>query len=170
MKVVISDASPLHYLALIEEEQLLPALFGRVIIPQKVFDELQQPKTPEVVKNLAASLPSWLEVRAVSTPIDASLSHLDRGEQEAITLAIEIQADVLLIDETDGRDAAKLCGLRTMGTLRVLYDAAIRNLCDIQQAFDRLKQTNFRATENLYQHFQELYEKSKQTKEQGGDE
>jgi predicted nucleic acid-binding protein len=57
------------------------------------------------VKTFVSSLPSWLEIRAVTTPIDASLSHLDRGEQEAITLALEIQAEALLIDETKGRDA-----------------------------------------------------------------
>lgn len=87
MKVVISDASPIHYLALIEEVHLLRALFSRVIIPQKVFDEIQQPKTPAAVKTFAASLPAWVEVRTISSPIDESLTALDRGEQEAITLA-----------------------------------------------------------------------------------
>ena len=51
------------------------------------------------MKAFVSSSPSWLEVQAVTTPIDSILSHLDRGEQEAITLALEIQADILLIDE-----------------------------------------------------------------------
>jgi predicted nucleic acid-binding protein len=108
MTLIVSDASPLHYLARIGEVHILPALYGRIIIPQKVFNELQQPSTHVVVKTFVSSLPPWLEIRAVTTPIDASLSHLDRGEQEAITLALEIQAEVLLIDETKGRDAAEL--------------------------------------------------------------
>ena len=165
MTLIVSDTSPLHYLALIGEIQILPALYGRIIIPEKVFDELQQPHTPVIIKTLISALPSWLEVRSITTSIDASLSHLDRGEQEAITLAIELQADELLIDESNGRDAAEACGLKIIGTLGVLYDAAGDGLCDLEQAFEKLKQTNFRATEHLYQYFLELYEKSKQAEE-----
>lgn len=163
MTIVVSDASPLHYLARIGEAHILPALFGRVVIPQKVFSELQQPKTPSAVKAFAASIPSWIEVQAVTTPIDASLSHLDQGEQEAITLALEIRAEALLIDETKGRDAAELCGLEIIGTLGVLYSAADAGLCDLKKAFDNLKKTNFRATDGLYQYFIDLYEQSRKS-------
>jgi len=131
MPVVISDASPIHYLALIEETQILQAL--------------------------ANALPTWVEVRAISSPIDDSLSMLDRGEQEAITLALELQADALLIDENKGREAARLHGLRIIGTLRVLYDAAGLRLCDLREAFDKLQRTNFRASAALYDHFLELH-------------
>lgn len=160
MTLIVLDASPLNYLARIGEVHILPALYWRVVILQKVFDELQQPSTPAAVKTFATSLPPWLEIRAVTTPIDASLSHLDRGEQEAITLALEIQAEVLLIDETKGRDAAELCGLDIIGTLGVLYSAADAGLCDLKKAFDDLKQTNFRATDALYQYFIDLYDQN----------
>lgn len=157
MTLIVSDASPLHYLALIQEAHILPLLFGRVIIPQKVFDELQQPNTPGAVKAFATSLPSWLEIQTITTPIDASLSHLDRGEQEAITLAIEIHAETLLIDETKGRRAAKSHGLKTIGTLAILLDGAAAGHCNLEKSFEKLRQTNFRATETLYQYFLELY-------------
>ncbi|MGH9839449.1 MAG: DUF3368 domain-containing protein [Blastocatellia bacterium] len=162
MALIVSDTSPIHYLALIEETHIFPALFGRVIIPQKVFDELQQPKTPQAVKDLAVSRPPWIEVRAISTPIDSALSHLDRGEQEAITLALEIQASTLLIDETKGRRAAKLKGLKIIGILGVLFAAAEAGLCDLEDAFDKLKHTNFRASESLYQQFIMQYKQGKQ--------
>lgn len=162
MKVIISDTSPIHYLALIKESTILPALFGQIVIPKEVSNELQKPKTPNIVKAFAVSLPAWLEIRAISVPIDVSLGHLDKGEQEAITLAKEIQADTLLIDEIKGRRAAELHGLRTMGTLRILYDAAMRDMCDLQRAFEKLRQTNFRATEDLYQYFLELQEKDRE--------
>lgn len=161
MTLIVSDTSPLHYLALIEETQILHALYGRVIIPQKVFEELQQPKTPDTVKALAAA--AWLEIRTISAPISTQLSHLDRGEQEAITLALELKAGTLLIDELEGREAAEAFGLRIIGTLGVLYDAALAGLCDLETAFDKLKQTNFRATDKLYRHFLELYEKSRKS-------
>ena len=161
MNVVIADTSPLHYLALIEETHILPNLFGSVITTQTVFAELQKPTTPDAVKDLYAALPAWLEIRTLFTPISLALSHLDQGEQTAITLAIELEADTVLIDETKGREAARLYGLRRMGTLRVLYDAARRDLCDLATAFDKLRQTNFRATPHLYQHFLELYAQTK---------
>lgn len=160
MAIIVSDTSPIHYLALIGEAHILPALYGRVIIPRKVFDELQQPKTPQVVKAFASSLPTWVEVRSLSTPIAAGLSHLDGGEQEAITLAIEIQADTMLIDETKGRRAAKLHGLNVIGILGVLFDAAQAGLCNLPTSFEKLKQANFRAAESLYRNLIELYEQS----------
>jgi predicted nucleic acid-binding protein len=157
MTVIISDASPLHYLAIIGEIDLLPKLYGQVIIPQKVQEELKRLRTPEVVKAFISSSPSWLEVRSISTPIDSSLAELDPGEQEAITLALEIGAHALLIDDIDGRDAARLLGLRIIGTLGILYDAAGQGFCDLENAFDRLQQTNFRASKKLYNYFLNLH-------------
>jgi uncharacterized protein len=161
MTLIVSDASPIHYLALIGEVHVLHSLYGHIIIPQKVFDELVQPNTPQAVKLFASSLPSWVEIRTISTSIPSSLSHLDRGEQESITLAIEIQADILLIDETKGRNAAKVHGIKVIGALGVLYDAAVAGLCDLSNAFDKLRQTNFRATDALYQQLLDRYEKTK---------
>ena len=79
---------------------------------------------------------AWLEVRTVAVPLDAALALLDVGEREAISLAKEIQADALIIDEPDGREAAKRQGLRVIGTLRVLYDAAEAGLCELEQTYD----------------------------------
>lgn len=160
MILTVSDTTPIHYLGLIEEIHILPALYGRIVIPRRVFDELQQPKTPDVVKAFAASRPVWLDVRIISTPIPLTLAHLDRGEQEAITLALEVQADALLIDEAKGRDAAELHGLKIVGTLGILSDAAKIGLCELDTAYGKLRQTNFRARETLYQHFLKLHEKS----------
>jgi len=78
-----------------------------------------------------ATHPEWLEVRTVSVPLDASLAFLDVGEREAIHLATELEADALIIDEPAGREAAKQQGLRVIGTLRVLYDAAEAGLCNL---------------------------------------
>lgn len=157
MTVIIADTSPLHYLALIGESHILPALFGAVIIPQKVLSELNQLTTPAAVKSFATSLPPWLEVRTVTLAIDSSLDDLDPGEREAITLALELNADTLLIDDNAGRNAAQIRGLAIMGTLRVLYDAAVFGLCDLEQAYDKMRQTNFHASEALYHHFLDLH-------------
>ena len=61
--IVVSDTSPLNYLVLIEEVEVLPAIFGRVVVPPAVVEELQAPGTPDAVKAGIAAHPSWLEVR-----------------------------------------------------------------------------------------------------------
>src|SRR6266568_6405355 len=121
--IVVADTSPLRYLVLIERERLLPALYGRVLIPPAVADELNRENTPERVRAWLAGSPSWLEIRKPAADL-ASESDLDRGAQEAIALALEVKADLLLVDEWDARLAAERRNLRAVGTLRVLADGA----------------------------------------------
>jgi predicted nucleic acid-binding protein len=64
--IIIADTTPLNYLTLIGEERILPELFGRVVVPQAVFNELQDEGTPEAVRLLVGSSPQWLEVRTVT--------------------------------------------------------------------------------------------------------
>jgi predicted nucleic acid-binding protein len=153
MSVIVSNTTPINYLVLIDHIAVLHHLYTRVIIPQAVFEELQDEGTPTKVKEWVASPPEWLEVRTVSIPLDASLTWLDVGEREAIQLAKEIRADALIIDEPDGRQEAKRQGLRVIGTLRVLYDAAEAGLCDLGHAYEHLQQTTFRAHPQLFKTF-----------------
>jgi predicted nucleic acid-binding protein len=67
--LVIADSSPLHYLMLIEHTDVLPSLFGHVIIPPMVAEELQRPRTPAPVRAWMASPPAWLEMRAPQQPL-----------------------------------------------------------------------------------------------------
>ena len=156
MTVILSDTSPLNYLVLIGETHVIPALYDRVVIPKAVLSELQDPETPEKVRSWIDARPAWIEVMNVQGVPDPSLSELDEGEREAITLALEIGADALLIDEDNGREKAQALGVKVLGTLRVLYDASTLNLCELEDAFDKLRQTNFRASEHLYRHFLDL--------------
>jgi len=75
--------------------------------------------------------------------------HLDAGERDAIALAIEQQASLLLIDERDGADAARARNLRVIGTLGVLDIAAAHGRIDLPSMFDRLRQTTFRSPHRL---------------------
>ncbi len=85
--IVVADTSPLNYLVLIGEIQLLPTLYERVLIPEEVHRELQRLQTPPSVQAWAAKLPSWCEVRVVTSTADPALSELDPGERDAIQLA-----------------------------------------------------------------------------------
>jgi len=76
---------------------------------------------------------------------------LGRGELEAIALAQELKADALLIDDQRGREEAIRRHLRVFGTLRVLADAAKTDLIDLPEVVARLRQTTFRASEELFE-------------------
>ena len=89
MKVVIADTSPINYLVLIDAIEVLPQLYGRVIVPDEVFRELTDPGTPAIVARWMRGKPEWLKVRSVSAAQDPSLSELDSGEEAAILLAQE---------------------------------------------------------------------------------
>ena len=105
---------------------------------------------PTVVQAWAAALPSWIEVEQVaSVSDDASLQSLGAGERAAITLALSVHADLILIDERKGTKAALDKGLAAAGTLGILQRAARRGLLNLADAFDRLKRTNFRYREEI---------------------
>jgi predicted nucleic acid-binding protein len=63
--IVIADSTPLHYLILIHQTDLLPRLFDRILIPPAVFEELQHQETPDFVRHWIMDPPSWLEVQAL---------------------------------------------------------------------------------------------------------
>ena len=82
---------------------------------------------------------------SLKQPVDSSLEHLDAGEREAISLASELQAILLLMDEREGVTIARQCGLKVVGTLAALDLAAAHGLVDLQTMFDRLRATTFRS-------------------------
>jgi len=73
--IVVSDTSSLNYLILTDYEDVLPTLFGQIIIPQAVLNELQHARTPEKIKNWVSTKPTWLEVRTVSALPDYKLEN-----------------------------------------------------------------------------------------------
>jgi predicted nucleic acid-binding protein len=141
--IVIADTTPLNYLVLIDRADLLPQLFGRVLIPPAVFNELNQPAASDQVRDWVGNPPAWLQVQSLLSPPDSSLDHLDAGEREAIALAEEVKADQLLIDEADARREAARRNLAFMGTLGVLRLAARLDLIDLPSDLARLQQTSF---------------------------
>src|ERR1017187_4448590 len=107
--IVVSDTTPLRHLIAIDEAELLPRLYRTVIVPGAVWAELQAEATPPMVKTWLADAPAWLEVRTSpeSFPRDPALDALDAGEREAIQLTSELGADLLLMDDREGRSFAK---------------------------------------------------------------
>src|SRR5436190_1826704 len=102
MRLVVADSSPLNYLVLIGQVEILPALFEKVFVPQIVQNELHNNEAPESVRRWIAAPPSWLEIVQEKQESDEpDLLQLDDGERAAILLAIRIGAELLLIDDRD---------------------------------------------------------------------
>lgn len=140
--IVVSDTSPLNYLILIGQIELLPAMFGTVIVPPAVIKELQHPDTSEIVRAWMASPPEWVQVRS-PREVDNS-PKLGPGEREAIGLAYELRADYLLIDERRGREVATRRGIPVVGIIGVLARSSERKLVVLDEAIAALTRTSFR--------------------------
>lgn len=164
--IVVADASPLNYLIQIECDTLLRELFGKVLVPTAVIEELRHPATPPAVASWLSHVPPWIEVRAVSAPSDPTLDVLDLGEREAIQLAQELHADLLLIDERRGRLEARRRAIPTTGTLGVLLAAQRRGRIDAEAALQRLiSETSFRATPAVQETFVQQCRESRKRKD-----
>lgn len=148
--IVVADTSPINYLLLINQIDLLPYLFQDIIIPDVVRDEMLAPDAPLILQEWIANPPIWLTIQPVPV-LDTTLNSLDPGEQAAITLAQTLPADLLIIDERLGRQIAKERGIAIIGTLGILDDAASQGLIKIGEAIAQLQQTNFRISRRIIQ-------------------
>jgi len=144
MRLVVADTSPLNYLVLIGQVEILPALFEKVFVPQIVREELRHAEAPETVRRWIAEPPPWLEIASSNDSDDPDLRHLDDGERAAILLAIRLKAELLLIDDRVGANAARSKGFAVTGTLGILDLAASRGMIRINDAVERLRNTSFR--------------------------
>jgi predicted nucleic acid-binding protein len=149
VQLIVADTSPLVYLVLIDHIEILPGLFETVLVPEAVYAEICHPLAPAPIRAWAAAPPLWLEVKHVPAAAGERLPSLDAGEREAILLALSIHADLVLMDERKGTQAAIDRGLDVTGTLGVLQRAARRRLLDLPEAFERLKRTNFRYRQDV---------------------
>jgi predicted nucleic acid-binding protein len=151
MKAVISDTSPINYLILISEIDLLPSMFGSVLIPPAVLKELRSHGAPFGVRTWAANLPAWVRVTTPTSIIPGL--NVDPGETEAISLAKDYTDSLLIIDDYKGRKVASHVGLLTAGLLNVLEDADRRGLVIFADAVAKLRATNFRIHEEVLAEF-----------------
>lgn len=141
---VIADISPIHYAVAIGIADALFALYGKLVVPTGVFEELRDDGAPAALRHWLQRNSQRIEVRSVSDTADPDVAHLDRGEREAILLAEQIGNSLLIIDERDGREEALRRRLRITGLLGVIRDAAHRGLIDFEDAIAKLKTADFR--------------------------
>src|SRR5262245_28303621 len=100
MILIVADSSPIRYLVVIGTIDVLPKIYDRIVLPPVVAQELMHPNAPEKVRAWASELPRWVEVISGKRNVAKHLTDfLDPGEAAAITLAQEMGADLVLLDE-----------------------------------------------------------------------
>ena len=151
--IVASNASPLAALSFIQQLDLLRELYKTLLVPEAVCQEVAvagagQPGRAAVLQA------DWIERCSVTNRqlVIALLQDLDPGEAEAIALAVEVNADLLIMDERLGRRTAHHFGLNVVGVVGILIEAKRRGVIqEIKPYLDQLRDVaGFRISDILY--------------------
>jgi predicted nucleic acid-binding protein len=127
--IVIADTSVILNLCCVQQQHLLPALFQQVVVPPEVRHEFDR-AAGTYPRFTGLTMPVWIREqlpRAIPETL-RRVPHLDPGEIAAIALALEMAADAVLMDETEGRLAARRLGLTTIGVAGILVRAQLAGL------------------------------------------
>ena len=137
---IVTDSSPLIALAIIEQLELLPKLYPRVLIPPAVWNEVTV-KGVGLPGAQAISQIQWFEIESPPAQGVAALSILvDRGEAEALALAQAIPNSIVLLDDAQARRVAERLGISRIGTLGILRQAKKRGLIsEVKPYIEQLK-------------------------------
>ncbi len=146
---VVSNTSPISYLATIGYIDLLHRLFKTITIPETVRDELASLNAPLAVQQWISAPPSWLILQSAPMLAEPDLLKLYAGERAAIALAENLKADLILLDDLSARRVAASRGLALTGVLGILDRAANQGWINMGEAIDQLQQTNFRTSSTL---------------------
>lgn len=149
MLKVISNTTPIISLLKIDKLDIIKDLYGEIFIPNEVFNEIEAGKNKEFYKDLSEI--EWIKIEEIKNK--NSLSYfidLDKGEAEAIILATEKEADLIIIDESLGRFYAKHSGLKVTGTIGMLLKAKnLGFINEIKPLLSELKSKNIWLSDSL---------------------
>ena len=154
--IIVSDTSPITNLIQVNHLFILEKLFHKLIIPETVYAELCEIKLQKTILDGQ----DWITVTTVTNQqlVTELENELDKGEAESIALALQLQADYLLMDEMRGRNIAEEKGLKIVGLLGILVKAKEKKLLDsVKSLLDRLmNEAGFRIHLSLYNRILEL--------------
>lgn len=122
MLKVVSNTTPIISLLKIDKLEIFKNLYDEIMIPEEVFNEIEAGKHKEFYVDLTKI--KWIKIKKIKD--NDALSYfldLDKGEAEAIVLAKEQKADLIILDESLGRFHAKHTGLKVTGTIGLLLKA-----------------------------------------------
>jgi len=153
--IIVSNTSPLSNLASIDHLFILEQIYGKIIIPEAVYNELTHPDAGEIIINSIKSA-QWLEICSVINieKVKKLQEKIHLGEAEAIILALELNANELLIDERLGRLKAEALGINITGILGILLISKNRKLVTKVKPIldDLINKASFRVSQQLYNH------------------
>ena len=140
---VIADISALISLGSVGQLQVLPALFGRIIVPPAVAAE---------ATHRGSTLPSWVDVRPLGRAPDARVvtAHLGAGESEAICLGLELEDAWVILDDGEARALARELGLRILGAAVLVEAKRTGHLAQVRPTLDALLARGFRLDRKVY--------------------
>jgi len=141
--MIVSNSSCLIILERLGKQYLLEKMFHRIVIPRAVSEEVFGGK----------ELPAWVEMREIqhSLPRGFFEKTLGKGESEAIALALELRADLLIVDDFAARRTAEKAGLRIAGVISVLLEGKRRGLIScVRDAMNEMRKNDFRISEETY--------------------
>ncbi|MCD4772326.1 MAG: DUF3368 domain-containing protein [Bacteroidales bacterium] len=138
MRKIISNTTPILSLLKIDKLELLKEIYGMVIIPRAVFQEIEKGKDKPYYQNL--SLVNWIRIEKIKNKESRTyFFDLDDGEAEVLILANEQNADLVILDETMGRRYAKRLDINLTGTVGILLKAKEKGLIkSIRELLDEL--------------------------------
>lgn len=158
---VVSNTSPLLNLALIDRLEVLRDQFSTITVPEQAWGELTAgEKGLDALQSLRAD--GVLEIVTVpETPLFAEFDReLDRGEAAALAYAVEMDADLILLDEREGRQAARRHGVPVTGVIGVLLRATRQGELSLREELDALRDAGFWISDSLYEDVLERVENS----------
>jgi predicted nucleic acid-binding protein len=147
MTLIVADTGPVNYLIQIGNIDLLGRLASETVLPESVAAELRHSGAPDAVRAWASAPPQWVHIRAAAQLVEAE--ELSFADREAIGLAKELQASVLLMDDQLARRCAARSGVPTLGTVGLLEMAAARGMISLPEALSRLRETSCFLSEDL---------------------
>jgi uncharacterized protein len=153
--IVVSDSSPLIALSSVGQLTIVQRLYGKVLIPEAIYQEVVSDPAAARAGSREVAAAEWIEVRSVSNrPLVERISEeVDPGEAEAFALALELGADLVLVDDRGARAAAARLGLRTTGVGGILVSAKAEGLIPLVKPLldEMIARFGFRMKSALYQ-------------------
>jgi predicted nucleic acid-binding protein len=137
----IVDTSTLNYYRKIEQEELLRKIYGEIVIPEQVYEEMKRDTAPEHIREWANNLPDWVKVEKVEIPEHIDRLNIGPGEKGVLALAEQDRANTLAIidDRRACREADRLA-IERIGGYGVAFEAESRGLSDSKELHQQLRE------------------------------
>jgi len=159
---VVSNSSPLIYLAKIGRLNLIKKVYGQVWIPEAVFHEaIIQGKTLKITDAsiIEEAVGKWIFKERIKTETNSKYAFLDendrigQGEKQALKLCKQLNAAIFIVDDKEARRVARILKIKPIGTCGILVQACREGLMstnEAEQMLDDLVKAKFRIDPTVY--------------------